>query len=139
MENASKALIIAGAILLAILIIGLGMIVFNNVSQQVGSANLDKEVVETFNSKFQAYEGSAKKGTDVKALIDLVRSSNNVNTTGDVVPQVAVKYGTGTASSESSALGTIKAGIQNGAYYTVTMSGYAAKTGYLSEITIVKN
>ena len=30
MENASKALIIAGAILLAIAIIGVGMYVFNN-------------------------------------------------------------------------------------------------------------
>ena len=30
MENASKALIIAGAILLAILIIGLGMFIYNS-------------------------------------------------------------------------------------------------------------
>ncbi len=32
MENASKALIIAGAILISILIVGLGVIIYNNVS-----------------------------------------------------------------------------------------------------------
>ena len=31
MENASKALIIAGAILISILIVGLGVIIYNNV------------------------------------------------------------------------------------------------------------
>ena len=32
MENASKALIIAGAILISILIVGLGVIIYNNVA-----------------------------------------------------------------------------------------------------------
>ena len=34
MENASKALIIAGAILLSILIIGLGMFIYNQEQEQ---------------------------------------------------------------------------------------------------------
>ena len=38
MENASKALIIAGAILLAIAIIGIGMFVYNNVSGTIRDA-----------------------------------------------------------------------------------------------------
>lgn len=41
MENASKALIIAGAILLSILIIGLGMFIYQQASGAMGNANLD--------------------------------------------------------------------------------------------------
>ena len=41
MENASKALIIAGAILLAILIISLGILIFNQAQDTVGSVNMD--------------------------------------------------------------------------------------------------
>lgn len=42
MENASKALIIAGAILLSVLIISLGIMVYNNAKNTVGSANLSQ-------------------------------------------------------------------------------------------------
>ena len=57
MENASKALIIAGAILLSILIISLGIMVYNNAKNTVGSSNLDKQEIQTFNSQWEQYEG----------------------------------------------------------------------------------
>ena len=75
MENASKALIIAGAILLAILIIGLGMAVYNNASSSAGNANLDDSEIRAHNSKFLAYEGK-QKGTNVRNLINAIRSNN---------------------------------------------------------------
>lgn len=76
MENASKALIIAGAILLSILIIGLGMMVFNNAKNALTSANLDQEQIDAFNSKFESYIGNNKRGTDVRTLCDTVKNSN---------------------------------------------------------------
>jgi hypothetical protein len=75
MENASKALIIAGAILLSILIIGLGMTVYNNASSATGSANLDAQEISAHNSQFLAYEGR-QKGTQVKALISAIKANN---------------------------------------------------------------
>ena len=42
MENASKALIIAGAILLSILIIGLGMMVFNQAKEAMTGTGMDQ-------------------------------------------------------------------------------------------------
>ena len=82
MENASKALIIAGAILLAILIIGLGMLIFNQAKDTVGQANLDQETITAFNSKFDAYIGNSIKGTNVKALLKMIRDNNlNINQT----------------------------------------------------------
>ena len=76
MENASKALIIAGAILLSILIISLGIMVYNNAKNTVGSANLNKQEIETFNSEWQAYEGTTKTASEVKTMVNAVIASN---------------------------------------------------------------
>ena len=73
MENASKALIIAGAILLSILIIALGVFVFNQAKSAVGNTGLSDQEVAAFNSKFESYEGK-QKGSSVKALINAVKN-----------------------------------------------------------------
>ena len=55
MENASKALIIAGAILLAIAIIGVGMFVFSNVSDTItGAADMSEQEIAAYNQDFTA-------------------------------------------------------------------------------------
>ena len=78
MENASKALIMAGAILLAILIISLGVMVFRNMSNSVvNDTSLDKQTITAFNSKIQAYVGNNKTGSQVNTLRDIVISINN--------------------------------------------------------------
>ena len=71
MENASKALIIAGAILLAILIIGLGVFIFQKAKSATNMDDLDSQAVEAHNSTFQNYEGTIN-GPQAKALIDAV-------------------------------------------------------------------
>lgn len=78
MENASKALIIAGAILLSILIIALGMNVFNSANDSAANADLSATEVRSFNSTFEAYEGR-QKGTSVRSLITAIQSSNQKN------------------------------------------------------------
>ena len=75
MENASKALIIAGAILLSILIIGLGMTVYNSASSQLGGAKLDAQELQAHNSQFLAYEGK-QKGAQVNALVTAIKTNN---------------------------------------------------------------
>ncbi len=77
MENASKALIIAGAILLSILLISLGIMVYNNAKDTIGNAKLDKQEIETFNSEWLSYEGSGKTASQVKSMIQAVNASNN--------------------------------------------------------------
>jgi hypothetical protein len=76
MENASKALIIAGAILLSVLIISLGIMVFQNAKNTVGSTNLSKQEIETFNSQWQAYEGTNKTASEVRTMIQAVIANN---------------------------------------------------------------
>ena len=76
MENASKALIIAGAILLSILIIALGVFVFNQAKGSVGKVNLSEQEVAAFNSKFESYSGK-QLGSAVKTLINTAKNYNN--------------------------------------------------------------
>lgn len=84
MENASKALIIAGAILLSILIIALGVFVFNQAKSAVGNTGLSDQEVAAFNSKFDSYEGN-QKGSSVKALINTVRNYNKSAESGEII------------------------------------------------------
>lgn len=76
MENASKALIIAGAILLAIVIISLGLVVVNNTRSVTDDTNLNEQEKQAFNAKFTSYEGDNVSGSRVNSLIQLVISTN---------------------------------------------------------------
>lgn len=77
MENATKALLIAAAVLVAILIISLGIGVFNMASEQVNNAgDLSEYEIKKFNEKFTQYEGTSKSGSDVNALIDTAFNHN---------------------------------------------------------------
>ena len=61
MENASKALIIAGAILLSILIIGLGMFIYQQAAGAMNDTGLSDQEIQAFNQKFLQYEGTKKE------------------------------------------------------------------------------
>ncbi|MDO5555299.1 MAG: hypothetical protein Q4G09_01175 [Clostridia bacterium] len=77
MENASKALIIAGAILIAILLISIGVVLINSGRDVTGagSAAMQSQNIQIFNNQFTPYEGS-KKGSELKALFSTVQASN---------------------------------------------------------------
>ena len=77
MENASKALIIAGAILISILIVGLGVIIYNNVSNIATTGTLDAEQITAHNSPFEGYFGDYVSGSNVRALLTQVQANNS--------------------------------------------------------------
>ncbi len=87
MENASKALIIAGAILISILLITIGIILINSGKDitTTGASQMSSQNIQTFNSQFTAYEGTVK-GSQVRSLLNAVRASNVT----DEAHQVAV-------------------------------------------------
>lgn len=79
MENASKALLIAGAILVCILIIGIGMLVYGSIqgTVQEGISQMSSQEKDLFNQQFQQYEGTRVNGSNVKALINRVNNNNS--------------------------------------------------------------
>lgn len=80
MENASKALLLAAAILIAIILISLGVYIVSQGSDVVGQGGkaLDEVAIQQFNGKFDIYEGT-KTGTQVKQLIKTVAANNASN------------------------------------------------------------
>lgn len=115
MENASKALIIAGAILISILLIGIGMMIYNSAVKPVTDAGsrMDEMTKNMFNGKFENYEGS-QKGSNVKTLISTVITSNAQNE-DDIIVTVNGK-------SSSADLSTLRSGITDGKTYTVSLT-----------------
>ena len=73
MENASKALLIAGAILLSILIIAIGMYIFTSAKKTIteSTSSMSTQEIKAFNDQFTEYEG-AQAGSNVKALIGIL-------------------------------------------------------------------
>ena len=67
MENVEKALMVAAAVLMGIIIVSLGLYFYNqsNISNQTG---LDGLEVSVWNQKFLQYEGK-QKGSAVKRLL----------------------------------------------------------------------
>ncbi len=72
MDNASKALILSGAILLAIAIIGVGMAIFNQAQLIAGesTAPMDSLAVSAHNSRFRLYlADNGVSGSLITALV----------------------------------------------------------------------
>lgn len=77
MENATKALLIAAAVLVAILIISLGLVVYNMAAETVNnSANLSQQEIQTFNEQFTQYQGDNVRGSNVNALLKTALNNN---------------------------------------------------------------
>lgn len=77
MENASKALIIAGSILISLVIISLGILIYRNMAGAVQkNANMTAEEITAFNNKLTPYMGENISGSQVNALIQTARSIN---------------------------------------------------------------
>ena len=91
MENATKALMIAAAVIVVLLIIGLGIGVFNMASEQVDNAgDLSEYQIEQINAKFRKYEGDRVSGSDVNALLTTVFNHNNAQPDTTTCVQVEV-------------------------------------------------
>ncbi len=114
MENATKALLIAGAVLIVILLIGVGMLIFNSSTQPVQTAvtQMAAQDKQIFNAQFENYAG-VQNGTSVRTLLANVISSN-------AVYDAQVSANTKTTADEIS---TLRTGISLSKKYTVTL-GY---------------
>lgn len=81
MENASKALLIAGGVLIAMVIASFGVYlygVFHSHSENLLAAMSEKEVNE-FNAKFQAFDGRSLNANEVISVLNLVWNNNVEN------------------------------------------------------------
>lgn len=83
MENASKALIMAGEILISIIIVSALLLMFNNLTsyQKVNEQNTEEAQVIAFNSTYEAYNTNDVRGNDLYSLINRVVDYNKRKST----------------------------------------------------------
>lgn len=134
MENASKALIIAGAILISILIISLGVIIYQQAAGVINNNAMSEVEVTQFNEPFLSYTGSNVRGANVNALLNKIQSNNSTYADDDS-KRIEVT-GTITLSADVNAVPSAKA--KTGKTYTVTVAN-KTKGGLVSIINIVEN
>ena len=150
MENATKALLIAAAILVSILVISLGLVVYNMAAETVQGVNLNDTEIQAHNDKYIRYEGENERGSNVNAMLQTVMT-NNLDEV-DESRKVTVYWGTvdsetGTATKETvngtdtilrSNARTSPKKVDTGRTYTVSVL-YDADTGLITEIYVHQN
>ena len=131
MDNASKALIMAGAILIAVAIVGIGIYIFSAANGMTDDAlnQIDALTVTSINSQLQQYEGTIR-GREVKALLNTARSINKQNALPDS-QQIQAKL----PGVDSGAIPINTKSIKDNSTYKVTFT-YGGPGGYINLITI---
>lgn len=128
MENASKALIIAGAILISILLISVGILVMDSTNDVTDGVSQQGQTMaaRNFNSQFLAYETKTNSAAQIRSLISAVNASNgSYEATSEADEMyIAVEWSGGLTASS----------LDSRKRYTVTL-GYAT-TGYINKVTI---
>ena len=123
MDNASKALIMAGAILIAVAIVGIGIYIFSSSNALTNDAvnRIDTVAVQMFNNTFTQYavgvdadKNERINGTRAKQLYDVAKATKGI------------KFGENSVTSFDSRTG-----------YTVKYL-YDDTTGYITTVTISK-
>ena len=138
MENATKALLIAAAVLVAILIISLGLVVYNMASETIGAVNFSGQEITAFNEQFIQYQGQHVRGTEVNAMLNTVLSSNMKSRSEGLVPGtdpkfVAVSGAANLAAVDQSIVPANMANVSRLYTVQVTMNG---TTGFVDTITV---
>lgn len=134
MENATKALLIAAAILVAIVLIGITMMVVNTVNEPVnqGLAETSSQAAQIFNSKFTSYEGKNRLLAQVKTLLSTIVSSNISNPNHQVKLVVNTSSGSSTLTKNEDI--EARRGTLQSSKFDVTFS--TNSEGYIDTITI---
>lgn len=117
MENASKALLMAGSVLIAIIIIALLVRIFTNISsfQKTQLSEQEQEQLVAFNEQYTKYLGKYVYGTEVRTLKNKYDDDGQVNVIYDVEPPTGVG--------------------QDTKYYKCTEITYDNSTGRVNSIT----
>ena len=143
MENASKALILAGSILIAIIIISLGVMIFNNYSNSVkNNTSLDRQTIAAFNRRIDPYIGDNKSASQVNTLRDIAISiNNNAKVEGGSMQYVNMTLNGSEVTSYDTSNNTVtikNVKAETGKFYKVEPT-YNPDTGLINTITVTNN
>lgn len=138
MENATKALLIAAAVLIAILLISFGVYIINNTRDIItNNQGLDELEIDQFNQKFTQYEGTSVSGSKANSLLRAVFNHNM--TQEDESRKVTVNYTDDNGTETKDYVGkddtTAPKAIPTGSRYEVT-ANYDSKSHLITSIDV---
>lgn len=89
MENASKALVMAGGVLIAIMIIATLMYMFNQSATYSSELELQekKEQIAKYNKEYESYQKSLIRGTEILSIMNkaINNNTNNINNSDGMI------------------------------------------------------
>lgn len=136
MENASKALLIAGAVLIALVIVSLGVVLFNRFSGPVkNNSSLSQQEIQAFNNKITPYTGRNISGSQVNALVQTAVSINYNALKDNNTSRYVTITGDASVVIEGEEVSSQRA--KTGKFYTVTAT--ANDSGLLTNIEVTEN
>lgn len=143
MDNASKALIIAGAILIAVMLVSLGVMLYNTAAgvAETTTGSVEALGIAGFNAQFETYLGTGKSKSQAVGLIAKVISNNANNDVevGILYDSMASGDVLSSAATTTSALNTIRNSINSSKNrrYTIEVAGAGTSdTGFNSDGSI---
>lgn len=129
MENASKALIIAGAIIISILVIGLGVFIFTGASENADvSSSMNSQKAQAHNGTFTNFFGQKVSASKVKELMKQVATNNITSDTADEKGYIFVYFAAGSDTADATGNGAITSTqavtsqVKNGYTYRVNVT-----------------
>ena len=142
MENASKALIIAGAILISIVLVSVGVLVVQSLDPSSAIDDMDAQAIQMFNSKYITNSGPNKQGSIVRTLLSDV-STNNTQNEGDdgKIIKVTTENFVNSAANQTEVtdpneLATIRNAVNGSSRYDISYT--IKKNGLVDVITITR-
>lgn len=140
MENSSKALMIAGAIIMCVLLVSIGMFVYSKSSNSMEDSMtvMSTHEIEAHNSEYTMYD-SEQTGANVKSLLRIVVS--NANLYKDEVTKIPGVYFEDVKHSRNLDSGLPEAGDNENYLDTlqVIQSSIDTKHKYWVEVNYQKN
>ena len=141
MENASKALIIAGSVLIALMIISALLLMFNNLSsyQETNVQSTREAQVVEFNNQYETYNRNDVRGSDLYSLlnraVDYNERKSSVGTEGASIAYQPITISFTIDTDQLSADGTHRLFTGRGnVTYTVSESTNTFKENVLGSI-----
>lgn len=141
MENASKALLIAGAILIVIVLISIGMMIVSSsqdITGQVGDITTS-QAITAFNQEYENYQGP-QRGASVRSLLGKIATNNASNSSGHTIAVTisdTAKKITMNKETKTKEITQVAAEIVSSATYTVVIEDKDSN-GYITEIKITR-
>lgn len=126
MENAAKALLIAGGVLIAIILISMFLAMYNKMASIKNTQEQKKEMeqLSAFNAQYEAFDRKLMYGVDVRTLQNKV-NENNINN-----PSEQIELALPDDFENSDDVNNLK--------YKCTSIKYSTETGKVNKIVIEK-